>query len=157
MTSPAAKQILQCLHKLPDKGQILHGISRITSAYLSDPEPWVVGYSGGKDSTAVVKLVFQSLLRLRRPRKPVTVIYCDTGVEVPLAATLARQALNDLGREAASHHLPISIRVLSPPVHESYWAKVIGRGYPDRETVNLDCFARSPTPSYCECAGAAVR
>ena len=129
-TSPAAKQILQCLHRLPDKGQILHGISRITSAYLSDPEPWVVGYSGGKDSTAVVKLVFQSLLRLRRPRKPVTVIYCDTGVEVPLAATLARKALNDLGLEAASHHLPISIRVLSPPVHESYWTKVIGRGYP---------------------------
>jgi DNA sulfur modification protein DndC len=129
-SSPAAKQILQCLHKLPDKGKILHGISRITSAYLSDPEPWVVGYSGGKDSTAVVKLVFQSLLRLRRPRKLVTVIYCDTGVEVPLAATLARQALGDLELEAASHHLPISIRVLSPPIHERYWVKVIGRGYP---------------------------
>lgn len=129
-TSPAAKQILQCLHKIPDKGQILQGISRITSAYLSDPEPWVVGYSGGKDSTAVVKLVFQSLLRFRRPRKPVTVIYCDTGVEVPLAATLARQALCDLELEAASHYLPISIRVLSPPVHASYWVKVIGRGYP---------------------------
>lgn len=129
-TSPLTKQLLQCLHKLPNKGQILHAISRITSAYLSDPEPWVVGYSGGKDSTAVVKLVFQSLLRLRRPRKPVTVIYCDTGVEVPLAASLARQALGDLELEAASHNLPISIRVLSPPVHESYWVKLIGRGYP---------------------------
>lgn len=50
-TSSAAKQMLQCLHKLPNKGQILHAISRITYAYLTDPEPWVIGYSGGKDST----------------------------------------------------------------------------------------------------------
>ena len=55
--------------------------------------------------------------------KPVTVIYCDTGVEVPLAATLARLALSDLELEAARHGLPIRIRVLSPPVHESYWVK----------------------------------
>ncbi len=129
-TSPAANQMLQCLHKLPNKGKILHAISRITSAYLMDPAPWVIGYSGGKDSTAVVKLVFQSLLRLKRVRKPITVIYCDTGVEIPLAASLARQALNDLEIEAAGHNLPLSIRVLSPPVDHSYWVKVIGRGYP---------------------------
>jgi DNA sulfur modification protein DndC len=129
-SSLTAKRVLQCLHKLPNKGQILQGISRITSAYLTDPAPWVIGYSGGKDSTAVVKLVFQSLLRLKHVRKPITVIYCDTGVEVPLAASLARQALNDLEKEAATHNLPISIRLLAPPVHESYWVKVIGRGYP---------------------------
>lgn len=129
-TSPVAKQILQCLHKLPHKGPVLKAISRITAAYLSDTEPWVIGYSGGKDSTAVVKLVFQSLLRLRSPRKPVTVIYCDTGIEVPLAVTLARQALTDLEIEATNYGLPISTRILSPPVHESYWVKVIGRGYP---------------------------
>ena len=61
-----------------------------------------VWYSGGKDSTAVVKLIFQSLLRLKHPRKPVTVIYCDTGVEIPLASALARRALSDLEIEAAS-------------------------------------------------------
>jgi DNA sulfur modification protein DndC len=128
--SLTAKSVLQCLHKLPNKGQVLKALSRITSAYLNDPEPWVVGYSGGKDSTAVVKLIFQSLIRLKRARKPVTVIYCDTGVEVPLASALARQALNDLELESAKHDLPISVRVLSPPAHESYWVKVIGRGYP---------------------------
>ena len=125
-----SSSLLQCLHKLPNKGQVLQAVSRITSAYLSDPEPWIVGYSGGKDSTALVKLIFQSLLRLQRGRKPVTVIYCDTGVEIPLASALARQALHDLQREAENHSLPISVRVLSPPVHESYWVKVIGRGYP---------------------------
>lgn len=128
--SAATQSVLQCLHKLPNKVQVLHAISRITSAYISDPDPWVVGYSGGKDSTALVKLIFQSLLRLRRGRKPVTVIYCDTGVEIPLASALARQALGDLELEAERYALPITTRVLCPPIHESYWVKVIGRGYP---------------------------
>jgi DNA sulfur modification protein DndC len=108
----------------------MRAIARITSAYLRDTEPWVVGYSGGKDSTAVVKLIFQSLLRLRRARKPVTVIYCDTGVEIPLASALARRALSDLQIEAGELAVPISIRILSPPLNERFWVKVIGRGYP---------------------------
>jgi DNA sulfur modification protein DndC len=126
----ATRSVLQCLHRLPNRGQIVQAISRITNAYLNDPEPWVVGYSGGKDSTAVVKLIFQSLLRLRHARKRVTVIYCDTGVEIPLASTLARQCLRDLELEANSLAVPISIRILSPPVKERFWVKVIGRGYP---------------------------
>jgi DNA sulfur modification protein DndC len=126
----AAELVLQCLHRLPNRGQIVRAISRITTAYLSDTEPWVVGYSGGKDSTAVVKLIFQSLLRLRRARKPVTVIYCDTGVEIPLASALARSALRDLESEATSLAVPISVAILSPPIEERFWVKVIGRGYP---------------------------
>jgi DNA sulfur modification protein DndC len=108
----------------------MRAIGRITSAYLRDTEPWVVGYSGGKDSTAVVKLIFQSLLRLRRARKPVIVIYCDTGVEIPLASALARRALSDLQIEADELAVPISIRILSPSLNERFWVKVIGRGYP---------------------------
>ena len=89
----------------------MRAMARITTAYLRDAEPWVIGYSGGKDSTAVVKLVFQSLLRLRRARKPVTVIYCDTGVEIPVASALARLALSDLQIEASQLDVPISIRI----------------------------------------------
>jgi DNA sulfur modification protein DndC len=108
----------------------VQAISRITNAYLTDPEPWVVGYSGGKDSTALVKLIFQSMVRLRNARKPVTVIYCDTGVEIPLASSLARQALSDLEVEAKELGVPISVRVLTPSVKERFWVKVVGRGYP---------------------------
>jgi DNA sulfur modification protein DndC len=127
---PATRSVLQCLHRLPNRGQVVQAISRITTAYLSDTEPWVVGYSGGKDSTAVVKLVFQSLLRLRHARKPVTVVYCDTGVEIPLASALARQALAELEIEAANFEVPISVKILTPPIRERFWVKVIGRGYP---------------------------
>jgi DNA sulfur modification protein DndC len=108
----------------------MKAVSRISAAYLNDPQPWVVGYSGGKDSTAVVKLIFQSLLRLRHAKKPVTVIYCDTGVEIPLASRLARRALGELELEAGSLGVPITVKILSPLVRDRFWVKVIGRGYP---------------------------
>ena len=126
----SAREMIQCLRRLPNSSQLAETIPRIIAAYKSDNEPWIVGYSGGKDSTAVVKLVFQSLLRVRGRRKPVTVIYCDTGVEIPMASALARKALNGLAAEARAFDLPIHTRILSPPLHERFFVKVIGRGYP---------------------------
>ena len=41
-------------------------IAEIQDLYLSDRVPWVVGYSGGKDSSAVMQLVWMSLSRFRR-------------------------------------------------------------------------------------------
>jgi len=32
--------------------------------YESDTRPWVVAYSGGKDSTAVLQLVYELLLKV---------------------------------------------------------------------------------------------
>jgi 3'-phosphoadenosine 5'-phosphosulfate sulfotransferase (PAPS reductase)/FAD synthetase len=32
--------------------------------YLSDPRPWLVGFSGGKDSTLVAALVFEAALAI---------------------------------------------------------------------------------------------
>jgi DNA sulfur modification protein DndC len=132
MSSPffSSKEMLQCLRRLPNSFQLLDTISRIVSAYQANNEPWVVGYSGGKDSTAVVKLVFQSLLRIENPHKAVTIIYCDTGVEIPMASALARRALNDLAAEALEFGLPVSVRILEAPISERFFVKVIGRGYP---------------------------
>lgn len=126
----STREMLQCLRRLPNSAQLADTIPRIIAAYKSDSEPWIIGYSGGKDSTAVVKLMFQSLLRVRGKRKPVTVIYCDTGVEIPMASALARKALNGLVKEAEAFDLPITAQILSPPVTERFFVKVIGRGYP---------------------------
>jgi DNA sulfur modification protein DndC len=122
--------MLQCLRRLPNAPQLAETIARITSAYKYDNDPWIVGYSGGKDSTAVLKLIFQSLLRIKNRHKPVTVIYCDTGVEIPSAATLARKALRGLEVEARAFGLPIFTKILFPPLEERFFVKVIGRGYP---------------------------
>lgn len=127
--SPSA-EMLQCLRRLPNSPQIGVTLARIMGAYKIDREPWIVGYSGGKDSTAVLKLLFQSMIRIRGYRKPITVIYCDTGVEIPLASSLARRALRGLEREAQDFGIPIRTRVLSSPIKERFFVKVIGRGYP---------------------------
>lgn len=48
----SSREMLQCLRRLPNSFQLLETISRIVTAYTSDAEPWVIGNSGGKDSTA---------------------------------------------------------------------------------------------------------
>src|SRR5271157_1513751 len=58
------------------------------------------------------------------------IVYCDTGVEIPMASALARKALKGLVREARAFDLPVCARILSPPVDERFFVKVIGRGYP---------------------------
>jgi len=57
-------------------------------------------------------------------------VYCDTGVEIPMASALARKALKGLDKEARAFDLPMSTRILSPPIGERFFVKVIGRGYP---------------------------
>lgn len=126
----SASEMLQCLKRLPNGPRLNETVSRIVAAYNSGSEPWVVGYSGGKDSTAVVKLIFQSLLRVKHLHRPVTVIYCDTGVEVPVASALAREALGGLATEAEEFDLPIETRILTPRIGDRFFVKVIGRGYP---------------------------
>ena len=39
-------------------------IDEIRYVYNSDDRPWIIGYSGGKDSTTVVEMVYRMLLTL---------------------------------------------------------------------------------------------
>ncbi len=123
-------RLTNCLRRLPNGPKVLDATSRIVDAYQNDPRPWIVGYSGGKDSTAILKLIFQALQRITNPLKPIIVIYCDTGVEIPLASSLARKCLDEFDQEAKQQGMPIATRLLSPPLRERFFVKVIGRGYP---------------------------
>jgi len=60
----------------------------IRELYLCDAVPWVVGYSGGKDSSAVLQLVWLAIRDLpsEQRKKPIHVITTDTLVEQPLVA-----------------------------------------------------------------------
>jgi 3'-phosphoadenosine 5'-phosphosulfate sulfotransferase (PAPS reductase)/FAD synthetase len=51
-----SREMIQCLRRLPNSSQLAQTIPRTLAAYKSDNEPWIVGYSGRKDSTALVKL-----------------------------------------------------------------------------------------------------
>lgn len=51
--------------------------------YRHDNRPWLIGYSGGKDSTLLVSLVFRAVSRIpeNERNKKVYVITSDTMVE----------------------------------------------------------------------------
>ena len=104
----------------------------IIDLYLSDEIPWVVGYSGGKDSTAVLQLVWLALAELPEGdrSKPVYVISTDTLVENPVVALWVSKSLDRMGRHAAVQGLPLTAHRLTPAPENTFWVNLIGRGYP---------------------------
>jgi DNA sulfur modification protein DndC len=107
--------------------------NEIRGLYLADDTPWVIGYSGGKDSTAVTQLVWIALSTLsgtERKKKPVYVITTDTLVENPIIATWVRSSLKALQEAAHTLTLPFHAELLEPPPADSYWVNLIGKGYP---------------------------
>lgn len=109
---------------------ISSAILRISKEYKLDNNPWVVGYSGGKDSTAVLKLLFHALLNVKFYHKNVNIIYSNTCVEIPYVSNLVGKVLYDFRLECKRNKLPISITVIQPKLCERFFVKVIGRGYP---------------------------
>lgn len=106
---------------------------RLRSLYDSDSRPWVVAYSGGKDSTAVLQLVYELLLeeqQLGKVGKPVFVISSDTRVEAPNVAAYVSSTLKRISAAAEQSGLPLQVELVTPMASESFWAKLIGLGYP---------------------------
>ena len=58
-------------------------IQEMMMVYRHDNRPWLIGYSGGKDSTLLVSLVFRAVSRIpeNERNKKVYVITSDTMVE----------------------------------------------------------------------------
>ena len=44
-------------------------IENLTQLYLADTRPWLVGFSGGKDSTLVAALIVESILCVPPPQR----------------------------------------------------------------------------------------
>jgi DNA sulfur modification protein DndC len=107
-------------------------IEEIQAIYQADSIPWVVGYSGGKDSTAVVQLTWMALARLsvEKRHKPVHVITTDTLVENPVVAAWVSRSLDQMTSAAQESGLPITPHRLTPAVVDSFWVNLIGKGYP---------------------------
>ena len=106
-------------------------LEEIRELYLADQVPWVIGYSGGKDSTLVLALVWWALAGLQPEQrtKTVHVISTDTLVENPLVAAWVGRSLEAMRRAAAAQQLPFEVHRLTPKVEDSFWVCLIGRGY----------------------------
>jgi len=104
----------------------------IRDVYLSDGRPWVVGYSGGKDSTCALQMVWTAISALppEQRRKPVYVISSDTLVETPVIVRYIDVTLERIAHAAAEQGLPFQTEKVTPNVDRSFWVNLIGRGYP---------------------------
>ncbi|MYL22006.1 DNA phosphorothioation system sulfurtransferase DndC [Halobacillus litoralis] len=104
----------------------------VKKTYLNDDRPWVIGYSGGKDSTVVVQLVFEALSEMPSDQltKKVYVISSDTLVETPLIIQSINTTLRRIEEKAVELNLPIETHKVKPMVDQSFWVNIIGKGYP---------------------------
>lgn len=99
-------------------------------ALTSGCDHWVITFSGGKDSTAVVCLVFECMRRKILCPARVDVVYCDTGMEIPALHTKALAFLQYVKKEARRLSLPIQCHIRFPETRQGYWFLMLGKGYP---------------------------
>ncbi len=110
--------------------KIKKAIKIIQDVYNDSESPWIMGFSGGKDSSALLKIVFQAIKLVKIRHKDINIVYCDTGVEIPVVNDFVRKTLINLEKEANHEGIPIRVFVSQPNLEDRYFVKVIGRGYP---------------------------
>ena len=121
--------------------------SSIRQLYLEDKRPWLVGFSGGKDSTMLASLIFDAVLAIpaEQRKKPISVLCTDTRVEIPAIAEMIEGTLDRMRKCSQQHNLNIEANHVAPgfspappdaglkagaTIEETFWVNIIGRGYP---------------------------
>ena len=110
-------------------------IEEMRLVYLHDQRPWMLGFSGGKDSTLLCQLLFE-MLRTIPPAertKKVYVVTSDTMVENPIVKAYMHRMRDAIAAVSGDEHLNVEAHILYPEAHQSFWSLVIGRGYPTPE------------------------
>jgi DNA sulfur modification protein DndC len=111
-------------------------VDQYTYADTSE-RPWIIGFSGGKDSTVLMILVWRALEKVRKEmpypfqlRRPVHVVCNDTMVENPIITEYVDDVLTKIEQAARDQQMPIFVHKTIPKIEETYWVNVLGKGYP---------------------------
>ncbi len=110
-------------------------IDEMTYVYKYDNRPWLIGYSGGKDSSLLVSLVIEMVMRLpeKERSKKIFIVTSDTGVENPIVKNYMHSSsakINDFSKKCNAN---IKAEIIYPEIAQSFWSLVIGLGYPTPE------------------------
>ena len=112
-------------------------IKEIMIVYKHDNRPWLIGYSGGKDSTLLVSLVYEAMKRLKRAgskmHKKIYVITSDTMVENPIVKNYMHASSQSINDASKRDGLKIEANMIYPEPEQTFWSRVIGLGYPTPE------------------------
>ena len=107
-------------------------IKKIQTVYQNDNRPWILGFSGGKDSTCMVQLAWAALSKLSPEKltKKIYVISSNTLVEAPQIAERITLNLDKMEKGAKKIGLPLETNLLRPPTSDTFWVRLLGLGYP---------------------------
>lgn len=127
----------------------------ILDQYLNDesPRPWIIAFSGGKDSTTLLQLVWNTLKKIEpeKRKRPIHIVCNNTLVENPVILSYVKNQLELIKIAAADQSMPISVEHTIPSMSNTYWANLIGRGYVAPNTLFRWCTERlkiKPTTKY---------
>lgn len=111
-----------------------HLENEIIDQYLNDESnrPWIIGFSGGKDSTMLLQLVWKALTNIDPIllTRKIYVVCNDTMVENPRIVKFIDSTLKKIQEAAAVQDLPIIVKQTTPLLEDSFWVRLIGLGYP---------------------------
>jgi DNA sulfur modification protein DndC len=133
---------------------IIHYIKEeIKDQYQQDDKPWIIGYSGGKDSSAMLQMVWYAIREIPKERwtKEVHVVCNDTLVENPKIVQWIDLNLERIEKQAEIEGMPIIVAKTTPELDDSFWVNLIGKGYPAPNSSFRWCTDRlkiNPTTKY---------
>lgn len=130
-------------------------VQAIREDYLDETQrfPWIIGFSGGKDSTLVVHATIDALMSISPSRRirPVHVVSNDTLVESPVVIAHLNKVTKSIRQTAENLGLPIIVARTTPDITKSFWVLLIGKGYPSPNQTMRWCTDRlkiQPTSEY---------
>ena len=130
-------------------------IRDMRAEYLDESHnfPWIIGFSGGKDSTLVVHAAVDVLTSLppSRRNRPVHIVSNDTLVESPVVIAHLDKVTRAIDDMARNFDLPITVARTTPELSKSFWVLLVGKGYPSPNQTMRWCTDRlkiQPTSAY---------
>lgn len=114
-------------------------LEEMKMVYKNDSRPWVIGYSGGKDSTTVVQLVFTMLMQLPpdERHKDVYVVSSDTLIENPIVLGYLNKNSTLINDGAKKENIPLYAHMVHPDYDNTYWTNIIGKGLPTPTSIRF--------------------
>ncbi|MDR2065680.1 MAG: caspase family protein [Prevotellaceae bacterium] len=112
-------------------------IAEIIDQYMfadNTRRPWIIGFSGGKDSTVMLQLVWKALEQVKHFHgfvgRDIYVVCNDTMVENPVITEYVYRVLDKIEIAARDQGVPVRVIKTLPRLEDSLWVNMIRRGYP---------------------------